>query len=138
MAEGPDKLSIVVFSGAFERVHYAFAMASAAAAIDRPVTLFFTMDAIRALTKESDGKPGWAALPGALEADANFARNGVATFEELLEACVALGVRIMVCEMGYRAMGLGLGDMRGDIKFEDGGIVTFLNDASRDGAMLFI
>ena len=39
--EGPEKLSLVVFSGDFEKVHYAFAMASAALAINVPVTLFF-------------------------------------------------------------------------------------------------
>ena len=45
----PDKLSIVVYSGKFDEVHYALVMASAAAAVGRPVTLFFTMDACIAL-----------------------------------------------------------------------------------------
>ena len=47
----PDKLSIVVYSGKFDEVHYALVMASAAAAVGRPVTLFFTMDACIALEK---------------------------------------------------------------------------------------
>ena len=41
--ERPEKLSIVVFSGDFDKIHYALVMASAAAAIDIPATLFFTM-----------------------------------------------------------------------------------------------
>ncbi len=45
----PEKLSIVVFSGDFYMVHYALLMASAAAAIDIPPTLFFTMGASRSL-----------------------------------------------------------------------------------------
>ena len=35
----PDKLSFVVFSGDYGRIHYALVMASAAAAIDKAVTL---------------------------------------------------------------------------------------------------
>lgn len=135
----PDKLSIVVFSGGFERVHYALAMAAAAAATDRPTTLFFTMDACRALAKPlADGTPGWSSLPSATAHDTGYAARGVATFEELFEACVELGVTIMVCEMGLRAKDLTTNDLRQDFEPVQGGIVTFLNDASSDGAMLFI
>lgn len=140
----PDKLSLVVFSGTFEKVHYALVMASAAAAVNKPVTLFFTMAAARALLADRNGAPGWHGLarepdgPPSVERDRQFARDGVATFDELLEACLAFGVRIMVCEMGLRAMGWSRADLRADLPVEEGGVVTFLADASRDGAMLFI
>jgi len=135
----PDKLSIVVFSGDFERVHYALAMASAAAAVDRPTTLFFTMGACHALAKRlADGKPGWSAMTGAVERDAEFEERGVATFEELFDACIGLDVKVMVCEMGLRAMGLTADDLHQDFQHHKGGIVTFLNDASSDGGLLFI
>ena len=56
---GPDKLSLIVFSGDYDRVHYALITASAAAATDRQVTLFFTMGATRALLDtDADGAPG--------------------------------------------------------------------------------
>ncbi len=139
MTKPPDQLSIVVFSGDFERVHYALAMAAAAASTDRPATLFFTMESIRALTpRRADGSHGWTALAGAAERDAEFADRGVGGFEELFDACVGLDVRIMVCDMGLRAMGLTGDDLRRDFKHHAGGIVTFLNDASAHGAMLFI
>lgn len=125
-----DKLSLVVFSGEFERVHYALAMAAGAAASNRAVTLFFTMGAARALVD-------WRALPGA-ERDQDLAQRGVAGFEELLEACVALGVTVMVCEMGLRALGIAAHDLRPDVPVTAGGIVSFLADASADGAMLFL
>jgi len=135
----PDKLSIVVRSGAFERIHYALAMAAAAAAVDRPTTLFFTMAALRALASAApDGAPGWTALPGAATRDQDFIARGVAGFETLLDACKALGVTLMVCEMGLRASGLERADLRDDLAYREGGIVTFLDDASADGAMLFI
>ena len=63
---------------------------------------------------------------------------GVATFEELLSSCAQLGVRFMVCEMGLRAMGLEGEPLRDDIPLEEGGLVTFLSDASKDGAVIFI
>ncbi len=135
----PEKLSIVVFSGDFGRVHYALATAAAAAAVDRPVTLFFTMDAITALTgPAADGQPGWTTLPGAAGRDAAFAAAGIATFEELWSACGALDVTLMICEMGLRAVGLTAADLRPDLAFTEGGIVSFLNDARADGAMLFV
>ena len=139
MSKAPDKLSIVVFSGDFERVHYALAMAAAAAAVDRPTTLFFTMGAIHALApRRDDGSHGWTAMAGAAARDAEFVGRGVGGFEELFDACIALDVRIMVCDMGLRAMGLTGDDLRQDFRHHSGGIVTFLDDASADGAMLFI
>ncbi len=144
----PDKLSIIVFSGDFDRVHYALVTASAAVAIDIPVTLFFTMEASRALLAPIDnGHATWRDLPvgpsSALgrnggEMDDGFKQRTVADFEDLLAACVALGVRFMVCDMGLRALDLEGARLREDVPVESGGMVTFLNDASRTGQMLFI
>lgn len=124
----PDKLSIIVHSGDYDRVHYALVMASAAAATGKPVTLFFTMEGTRALT------PGWADA----DKERSYAAKGIGTFEELLTACVELEVSFMVCEMGRRAVNLTPGELRTDVPVAEGGAVTFLNDASRDGAMLFV
>jgi peroxiredoxin family protein len=132
-ASAPDKLSLVVFSGDFERVHYALVMAAAAVATNKPVTLFFTMGAARALV----GRDGWRALPGA-ERDDELRAKGLGTFEELLDACVALGVTFMVCEMGLKALGIAPQSLRDDVPLTQGGVVTFLADASRTGAMLFV
>ena len=141
----PDKLSIVVFSGDFDKVHYALVLAAAAAAIGKPVTLFFTMGACRALQRPAaDGTPAWRSMPlgdgagSGGEMDDSFAARAIATFEELLASCVAMEVRFLVCEMGLRAMDLERRALRDDVPVEAGGVVTFLNDASGDGAMLFI
>ncbi|MCR4378086.1 MAG: DsrE/DsrF/DrsH-like family protein [Rhodospirillales bacterium] len=141
----PDKLSIVVFSGTFDKVHYALVMASAAAAISTPVTLFFTMDAARAFLKPHEGgAPAWHALPTGSgvytggEMDAVFFAKGTATFEVLLSACVELGVTFMVCEMGLKAFDIQHDDLRKDVPIALGGVVTFLNDASDRGAMYFV
>lgn len=145
MDQAPDKLSIVVYSGAFDRVHYALAAAAAAAAIDKGATLFFTMGALKALAApRPDGRPGWAGLAtsdAALTAedyDRTLGERGVARFEELVESCKALGVVFMVCEMGLRAMSLSAADLRDDIPYKEGGLVSFLRDASALGAVMVL
>ena len=131
----------MVYSEAVDKVHYALAMASAAVAIDIPANLFFTMGAVRALVGGS-GTPGWATMTAGdgrsgAELDDDYRRRGVATFEELIEACSALGVRLMVCEMGLRAMGLTREDLRDDLNIAEGGLVTFFSDAG-DSPITFL
>jgi peroxiredoxin family protein len=135
---GRERLCIVLLSGSFERVHYALCMASAAAALERPVTLFVTLEALRALVAgDAGGRPGWMDLPGAGEPAAPTApdgaaldtRNrarGVAGFEDLLQICAALGVEFMVCDMGLRTLGLTAAALRSDVKLEPGGLATLL------------
>lgn len=141
----PDKLSIIVYDHHFDKLHYALVMAAAAAAIGKPVTLMFTMGACQALRASGPGKPvAWAEMPvsdgpgSGLERDRSYADNGVATFDQLLEACQAFGVRFLVCEMGLRAKGLSASDLRDDLDIEITGVVTFMDDASKNGAMLLI
>ncbi|MBL6931918.1 MAG: DsrE/DsrF/DrsH-like family protein [Rhodospirillales bacterium] len=146
--ERPQKLSIIVFSGDFDKVHYALVMASAAAAIDIPTTLFFTMGATRALMATANGnEPAWRGLPAGEiggdgktggDIDDDFKDKTVATFEDLLQACVAMGVKFMICDMGLRAMGLEGASLRRDVPIETGGMVTFLNDAKASGQMVFV
>jgi len=139
----PERLSVIVFSGDYDRVHYALAMASAALATSRPVTLFLTMEGIRLLLAESDdGVPGWTALgPGADGApagarDTRHAETGIATLEEMLSACVELGARFMVCEMGLRALHLTAAELRTDVPVAEGGLVTLLAEAEADRARI--
>lgn len=136
-----DKLSLMVFSGDFERVYYALLLASAAVAANIPVTLFFTMGACLALRQPRAGGiiPGWADMPErAIACEQRFAAQGIATFEDLLAAAVTLGVRFIVCETGLKAVGLTQADLRPDVPVEIAGVVTFLADSSRAGGMMFI
>lgn len=145
--ERPAKLSLVVFSGDFDKIHYAFVMAGAAAAINIPVTLFFTMAATRALLADEEGAPAWRSLPAGEigqhgekggDIDDGFKERTVATFEDLLQACVAMDVKFMVCDMGLRALDLEGAKFRDDVPIESGGMVSFLNDARAEGQMVFI
>jgi peroxiredoxin family protein len=133
-----ERLSLILLSGSFERIHYGLAMASAAAALARPVTLFATLGATRAfLAAGADGRPGWAGLalgpdvadpglPDGLALDARNRQRGVAGFEELLQACIGLGVEIIVCEMGLRAQDLAAAALRADLPIQRAGLATLL------------
>jgi peroxiredoxin family protein len=102
------------------------------------------MGALRALTHTGVAKGGWRDLLPTEDgtapslADERLIARQLAGFEEMLSSCVTLGATIMVCEMGLRAMGLSASELRGDVPVTAGGLVTFLADASRDGAMVFI
>ncbi len=138
-----ERLSIVLLSNSFERVHYGLCMASTAAALERPVTLFVTLGALRALVAaDADGRPGWMSLPVADEPagsavadggalDARHRARGVAGFEELLQACATLDVEFMACEMGLRALGLEADALRSDLRLERGGLATLLARGGR-------
>lgn len=140
-----DRLSIVVYDGHYDKVHYALAMASSAAALEMPVTLFFTMNACRALMLSAkDNQPLWRVMPlsesdgAGVDMDAQFQTQKIGTFEDLLTACVELGVTFMVCEMGLKARNLSAENLRTDVPVKPGGLVTFLSDASKTGSIVFI
>ncbi|MEX0693558.1 MAG: DsrE/DsrF/DrsH-like family protein [Rhodospirillales bacterium] len=135
-----SKLSLVIASGTFEKVHYAFVMASGAAAIGIPVTMFFTMGASVAVL---DGS-GWQTLVSeipdisARDRDKDFADKGVATLDELIDSCAELGIEFLVCEMGLRAEGLEDRLPRAGLDLKRTGIVTFLNDADPAGSIVYV
>lgn len=140
----PDKLSLIVHSRDYGRIHYALVLASGAASQDIPVTVFFTNGALHAL-RHDDGNPGWHDLPSdngrhttGHEADEDLRARNLADFETLLGACVSLNVVFMVCELGLKSEGIERTQLRDDIPLATGGVVTFMNDADKNGSMLFI
>ena len=114
-------LSIIVRRGDYESAHYALALASAALATNKPAVLFFTMGGVRALTGPPAGLDDWGR-------DAINRERGVGDFETLLQACVELGARFIVCEMGLRSLGIERSQLRADVPFTIAGIVTLLEE----------
>ncbi|MEE2661523.1 MAG: DsrE/DsrF/DrsH-like family protein [Pseudomonadota bacterium] len=124
----PQKFYFIIQSDNYDKVHSALVIASAALAIGRSVTLFFTMSGTRILT------PGWV-NKGQEEI---FKKKGLATFETLLDACNKMDASIMVCQMGLLSVDLTHQDLRKDIKIIEGSAVTFLSDLEINGALLCI
>ena len=121
MRNAEGGLSLIVRSGAYENAHYALALASAALAVNKPAVLFFTMGGIRALTGPPPGLEDWGR-------DALNRERGVGDFETLLQACIELGGRFIVCEMGLRSLGIDRARLRADVPFTIAGIVTLLEE----------
>ena len=104
-----EPLGVLLISGGHERAHYAFVIASAAAAVGRRVVVFATNQGCRALLADLSV---FDAEDAAIEA------RGVATLAELREAAQALDVRMIACEAGLRSAGsadslLGGGEIAG-------------------------
>jgi peroxiredoxin family protein len=116
-------VSIIVRRGDYESAHYALALASAALAINQKAVLFFTMAGIRALMGPPPGLDDWGR-------DALNRERGVGDFETLLQACVELGAKFIVCEMGLRTLGIDRARLRGDIPFTVAGIVTLYEETT--------
>jgi peroxiredoxin family protein len=114
-------VSVIVRSGDYESAHYALALASAAVAVNQKAVLFFTMGGLRALMGPPPRLTDW-------QRDATNKSRGVGDFETLLQACIELGCRFIVCEMGLRSLGIDRSELRADVPFIVAGIVTLLEE----------
>jgi peroxiredoxin family protein len=114
-------VSVILRSDDYESVHYGLALAAAALAVNQQAVLFLTMGGIRALQGPPPRLRGW-------ERDALNRRRGVGDFETLLQACVELGARLIVCEMGLRSLDVDRTSLRADVPFTVAGIVTLLEE----------
>jgi peroxiredoxin family protein len=112
-----EPLGVLLLSGAHDRAHYAFVVASGAAALGRPVVLFATNGGCHALCRD------WSALSGA-QRDGLIRARGVAGLDVLRDACVDMRVRMIACEAGLRAEALDPGLLLPCV--ETAGIATFL------------
>ncbi|MGB0696259.1 MAG: DsrE family protein [Rhodospirillaceae bacterium] len=132
-------LAVTLLSGCYERVHFALSLAAAAAALDRPVVLFFTMGGCETLRApnlagdQTEAVPGWQglwtedpSLRDARSTDQQFQDQGLPGLETLLSALSALGARFLLCEAGLRARKMTQDNLRQDITLEVTGLVTFL------------
>ncbi len=154
------KISIVCFSGDFDKIIAAYTIATGAAATNREVTMFFTFWGLNALKKKQGhswlGKDvlsrmfnflmgGRKSLPlsrlnfGGISPKlmtGMMKKNNVATLPELIEAADALGIRLYACEMAMQILGVTKDDLVDSVQ-EVVGVATFLNE-SEDAHIIFI
>jgi peroxiredoxin family protein len=111
-------LGVLLISGTHDRAHYAFVLASGAAALGRTVVIFATNTGTNALFRH------WSGL-GDAGRDARVQAAGVAGLDTLRDACIELEVRMIACEAGLRAEGLEGADLL--VGVEIAGVATFLS-----------
>jgi peroxiredoxin family protein len=107
-----------LLAGSHDRAHYAFVVASGAAALGRTVVLFATNQGCRALCRD------WSGLSDR-DRDARIQTRGVAGLDTLRDACLDMDVRMIACEAGLRAEALDASLLLPQV--EVGGIATFLS-----------
>ncbi|MBR1464976.1 MAG: DsrE/DsrF/DrsH-like family protein [Bacteroidaceae bacterium] len=154
------KLSIIAFSGDFDKLTAVFTLATGAAAVGYEVNIFFTfwgLDAIKRKQGRSFIGSNWLTktfgfMMGGLKVAPNsrfnfwgigpkifrklMKKNNVATLEELVDAAKALDVNFYACEMAMHVLGLTKDDFIPEVK-DVLGVASFLN-LSEGGQTLFI
>ena len=154
------KLSIISFSGDFDKLTAVFTLATGAAAVGYEVNIFFTfrgLDAIKVKQGRAFVGGSWLTkifgfMMGGLKVSPtskfNFfgagpkifrslmRKNNVATLEELVDAAKALGVNLYACEMAMHVLGLRREDFIPEVK-DVLGVASFLK-LSDGGQTLFI
>ena len=113
-----EPLGILLLSGTHDRVHYAFVLASGAAALGRQVVLFATNAGCHALLND------WSGISDAAR-DERARAAGVAGLEELRHASYELGVRMIACEAGLRVESIDPAHLMPGV--EVAGVATFLS-----------
>jgi peroxiredoxin family protein len=156
-----DGVTIVVFSGDFDRVQAAFNIAVGAASNGWPVTMFFTFWGLDVITRPNARRVGrdplrtafrWLKPGGAKRLPLsrfNFFGLGpilmrrlmgefhMPTVDEMLTLARSLDVKIVACTITMGVMGLERSDLIDDID-SLAGVATYLNDARSRPVNLFI
>jgi peroxiredoxin family protein len=112
-----ETLGLLLLSGSHDRAHYAFVVAAGAAALGRSVVLFASNRGCLGLTTD------WSGLDDTAR-DARVQAAGVAGLEELRDASIELGVRLIACEAGLRSEGIDPASLLPQV--EVAGVATFL------------
>lgn len=153
-------LSIISFSGDFDKLTAVFTLATGAAAVGYEVNIFFTfwgLDAIKNKRGRAFVGGNWltkifgfmmGGVKVAPTSKFNFLgagpkifrslmrKNNVATLEELIEAAKSLEVNFYACEMAMHVLGLKREDFVPEVK-DVLGVASFLK-LSEGGQTLFI
>lgn len=119
MPPEPLTLGVLLESGRHDRAHYAFVVATAAAALGRRAVLFATNQGCHALLTD------WSGLHDA-DRDVRLRAVGVAGLDELRTAACELGVRMIACEAGLRSEHIDTARLMPGVHVA--GIATFLSE----------
>jgi NADPH-dependent 2,4-dienoyl-CoA reductase/sulfur reductase-like enzyme/peroxiredoxin family protein/rhodanese-related sulfurtransferase/TusA-related sulfurtransferase len=155
-----DGKTMVIFSGDLDKAIASFIIANGAAAMGRPVTLFFTFWGLNILRKPTGPVPpkglverlfGWMMPRGSTRLGLSqmnmgglgarmirwlMKRKRVASLEELIAQAQANGVRLVACQMSMDLMGITQDELIDGV--EVGGVASMLAAAEASNMSLFI
>ncbi len=152
--------TIIVFSGELDKVLASFVIANGAAAMGRPVTMFFTfwgLNVLRKTEKQNVKKPLIDSMFGMMMPQGvsklklskmNMGGLGTAmmrkvmkdknidSLEDLVKKAMDNGVKMIACTMSMDVMGITKEELIEGIEFA--GVGTYLGDAEESNVNLFI
>ena len=155
-----DGKTIIVFSGDLDKVLASFIIANGAAAMGRPVTMFFTFWGLNVLRKPEKQKVSKTFMEnmfgfmmprgtGKLKlSKMNMGGMGTAmmkrimhdknvdSLEELIKKAMKAGVKIVACTMSMDVMGIKEEELIEGVEL--GGVGAYLGDAEESNVNLFI
>lgn len=119
------KVAIIASNGGIETAYKVLNIATAAAALDAEVAIFFTFEGLTMIHKDAESmltlKPG---NEGFAE---GFKRANVPSIKDLMDIAMESGVRLIGCQMTIDVMGLEKEHFLDGIEL--GGAATFLDFA---------
>ncbi len=119
------RVAIIASNAGLETAYKTLNIATAAAATDAEVAIFFTFDALSIIHKDAESMLQLG--PGKEHYAEGFTRAGVPSVGELIEVARESGVRMIGCQMTMDVVGLSKEDFVEGI--EVGGAATFLDFA---------
>lgn len=155
-----SNLTMVLFSGDFDRVMAAFIIANSALAMGKNVTMFVTfwgLDILKKSVIKTEGKNFFEKMiiwmrpkgPKKLSTSKmNFGGIGPMLFQyimkkrnvqspkDMIESSLQLGLKVIACQMTMDIMGIKKEDLIDNVEF--GGAATFLSNSFNSGTTLFI
>lgn len=160
MVEKKNKMTLVVLSGDMDKVMAAYIMASGAAAGGMEVIMFFTFWGLKAIQRDGilTGKGLFGKMLGAMNRGGLNAigpsrlnmggmgrwmfklmmkMHGVTPLNELREACIALGVKLIPCDMSMKVMEIDCEDLIAETE-EPVGVAVMLEHANESSIQYFI
>lgn len=160
MQDTPEGKTIIVFSGDLDRVLASFIIANGAAAMGRPVTMFFTfwgLTALRKAEKQPVKKSFIESMFGVMLprgtkklklSKMNMGGMGtkmmkkimndknVDSLEALMQQAMQAGIKLIACTMSMDVMGIKEEELIDGVEL--GGVGAYLGDAEESNVNLFI
>jgi len=120
-----EKVAIIASNGGLFDAYKVFNIATAAAAMDQEVAIFFTFEGLHLIHKEANHQ---LPMPEGKEHFAEgFAKANVPSIPNMVAMAIELGVKLIGCQMTMDVMGLEKEVFVDGV--EVGGAVTFLQFA---------
>ena len=160
MIEKKNKLTLVVLSGDMDKVMAAYIIASGAAAGGMEVIMFFTFWGLKAIQRDGvlTGKGLFGRMLGVMNRGGlnsigpsrlnmgglgrwmfkfMMKMHGVTPLNELRDACLALGVKLIPCDMSMKVMEIDCEDLIPEVE-EPVGVAVMLEHANESSIQYFI